>query len=46
MKTNEDVITMLQYKIKRYQTMGNGAMCQTLQSKLHKLITKQRAATV
>lgn len=46
MKTNEDVITMLQYQIKRYQTMGNGAMCQTLQSKLHKLITKQRAATV
>ena len=41
MKTNEDAIMMLQYQIKRYQTMGNGTMCQTLQGKLHKLLAKQ-----
>ena len=28
---------MLQYRIKRYQAMGNGAMCQTLNGKLQKL---------
>ena len=45
MKTNEDAIIMLQYQIKRYQAMGNGAMCQTLQGRLHKLLAKQ-ATTV
>ena len=34
---------MLQYRIKRYQAMGNGAMCQTLNGKLQKLLTKQPA---
>ena len=29
--------------IKRYQAMGNGAMCQTLNGKLQKLLTKQPA---
>lgn len=34
---------MLQYRIKRYQAMGNGAMCQALNGKLQKLLTKQPA---
>lgn len=39
-------ILMLQYRIKRYQAMGNGAMCQTLNGKLQKLVAKQMEATV
>ena len=27
MKKNENEIFMLQYRIKRYQAMGNGTMC-------------------
>ncbi|MGL5262233.1 MAG: hypothetical protein ACRC9P_07615 [Bacteroides sp.] len=38
MKKNENEILMLQYRIKRYQAMGNGVMCQKLNSKLHKLL--------
>ena len=34
-------ILMLQYRIKRYQAMRNGAMCQTLNGKLQKLMAKQ-----
>ena len=34
-------ILMLQYRIKRYQAMRNGAMCQTLNGKLQKLVAKQ-----
>ena len=34
-------ILKLQYQIKRYQSMGNGVMCQVLNSKLHKLLDKQ-----
>ena len=30
MKKNANEIFMLQYQIKRYQAMGNGTMCQTL----------------
>ena len=29
-KNANEKIMMLQYRIKRYQAMGNGAMCQTL----------------
>ena len=36
-------ILTLQYQIRRYQAMGNGVMCQTLNSKLQKLLGKQRA---
>lgn len=36
-------IMMLQYRIKRYQAMGNGAMCQTLGFQLHKLQTEKPA---
>ena len=39
-------IFMLQYRIKRYQAMGNGTMCQTLNGKLQKLLAKQAAMTM
>ena len=42
-KNANEKIMMLQYRIKRYQAMGNGAMCQTLNGKLQKLLTKQPA---
>lgn len=42
MKKNEnEKIMMLQYRIKRYHEMGNGAMCQALNGKLKKLLSKQ-----
>ncbi|MBR8707011.1 hypothetical protein IX307_001778 [Bacteroides pyogenes] len=44
MKKNVDEkIMMLQYRIKRYQAMGNGIMCQTLNGKLQKLLNEQIA---
>lgn len=46
MKKNENEIFMLQYHIKRYQAMGNGTMCQTLNGKLQKLLAKQAAMTM
>ena len=46
MKKNENEIFMLQYRIKRYQAMGNGTMCQTLNGKLQKLLAKQAAMTM
>lgn len=46
MKKNANEIFMLQYRIKRYQAMGNGAMCQTLNGKLQKLLAKQAAMTM
>ena len=42
-KTALQKIMMLQYRIKRYQAMGNGAMCQTLNGKLQKLLSQQVA---
>lgn len=36
--TNE--IAMLQYQIKRYQATGQGAMCQQLNAKLQKLLSR------
>lgn len=41
MKKNANEILMLQYRIKRYQAMGNGTMCQILNGKLQKLLGKQ-----
>ena len=41
MKENVNEIVMLQYRIKRYQAMGNGAMCQALNSKLQNLLARQ-----
>ena len=46
MKKNANEIFMLQYRIKRYQAMGNGAMCQTLNGKLQKLLAKQATMTM
>lgn len=43
MRKNENEIFMLQYRIQRYQAMGNGAMCQALNGKLKKLLTDQQA---
>lgn len=33
----ERMITMLRYRIQRYQAMGNGTMCQALISQMNKL---------
>ena len=41
MKKNANEIFMLQYRIKRYQAMGNGTMCQGLNCKLENLLAKQ-----
>lgn len=41
MRKNENEIFMLQYRIKRYQAMGNGTMCQTLKSQLQKLLARK-----
>ncbi len=42
MKKNEnEKIMMLQYRIKRYHAMGNGAMCQALNGQLQKLLSMQ-----
>lgn len=41
MTKNANTISMLKYRIERYQRMGNGAMCQVLKSKLQKLLTEQ-----
>lgn len=42
-KNANEKIMMLQYRIKRYHAMGNGAMCQALNSQLQKLLSKQIA---
>ena len=46
MKKNANEIFMLKYQIKRYQAMGNGTMCQTLNGKLQKLLAKQPLVTM
>lgn len=46
MKKNGNEIFMLQYRIKRYQAMGNGTMCQLLNGKLQKLLAKQANLTM
>lgn len=40
-KNANQQIVMLQYRIKRYQAMGNGAMCQALNGQLQKLLSQQ-----
>ena len=45
-KNANEKIMMLQYRIKRYQAMGNGAMCQTLNGKLQKLLSQQVAMLI
>ncbi|BEG99263.1 hypothetical protein [Bacteroides sedimenti] len=44
MKEKMNEITVLQYQIKRYQALGKGTMCQTLNAKLQKLIKEKAAA--
>jgi len=44
MKMNANEIMMLQYRIKRYQAMGNGIMCQLLNGKLQKLMANRAVA--
>ena len=41
-KNSNENILMLQYRIKRYQAQRNGAMCQTLNGKLQKLLSQQQ----
>jgi len=43
MKQNVNEISMLEYRIKRYQTMRNGIMCQALKTRLEKLLSEQHA---
>lgn len=45
MEKKNKMIVMLQYRIQRYQAMGNGAMCQKLISELNKLQTSKTNAT-
>jgi len=44
MKRTNDIIEMLQYQLKRYKAMRKGAACQSLQYKLHKLMSQQANA--
>ncbi|EPT32727.1 hypothetical protein HMPREF9012_2026 [Bacteroidetes bacterium oral taxon 272 str. F0290] len=42
MKTNRiNEIEQLQYQLNRYKTMRKGAVCQSLQMRLHKLLNQQ-----
>jgi len=41
MTKNANTISMLKYRIDRYQRMGNGIMCQVLKSKLERLLDQQ-----
>ncbi|MCI6295156.1 MAG: hypothetical protein MR605_05300 [Bacteroidales bacterium] len=36
MEQNKNIV-MLRYRIDRYRAMGNGTMCQTLQTELNRL---------
>lgn len=40
-KVIKEEIKMLQYRIQRFQAMGNGVMCQTLKGQLNKLLAEQ-----
>ena len=40
MKRTNDTIEMLQYQLKRYKAMKKGTACQSLQFKLHKLMSQ------
>ncbi len=43
-KTNEAKILMLRYQLERYQSMGNGTMCQDLIRQLRDLQNRQAMA--
>jgi len=40
----KNMIQELEYRIRRYQEMGNGPMCQTLQAQLRQLLDEQGGA--
>ncbi|MDY5814367.1 MAG: hypothetical protein SPJ97_07600 [Bacteroides sp.] len=40
-KNANEKVSMLLYRIKRYQSMGNGIMCQSLNGQLQKLLAQQ-----
>lgn len=42
-KNNENLIAKLQYQLQRYKAMGNGAICQALNNKIHRLSIQQKA---
>ncbi|WP_353329678.1 hypothetical protein [Bacteroides sedimenti] len=42
MKEKMNEISLLRYQIKRYQAAGKGAMCQSLNAKLQKLIKNKQ----
>lgn len=41
MKREMNAISELRYRIKRYQAMGNGSMCQSLNLQLRRLLAAQ-----
>ena len=41
MKRNLNQVSQLRYRIQRYQAMGNGAMCQSLNLQLRRLMAAQ-----
>lgn len=43
-KNKNQMILMLQYRIRRHQAMGNGTMCQDLLSQLNKLQSENMSA--
>lgn len=40
-RTKENLIAKLQYQLQRYKLMRNGATCQSLNSKIQKLMSQQ-----
>ncbi|MEG2150436.1 MAG: hypothetical protein RRY36_04355 [Bacteroidaceae bacterium] len=43
-ESRKESIAMLQYQVRRYKAMGNGATCQTLNARIQKLMAKQMHA--
>ena len=41
MKREMNAIDELRYRIKRYQSMGNGSMCQSLNLKLRRIMAAE-----
>ena len=42
MKPEDKTIRTLNYRLKRYQTMGNGTMCQSIALQIAKLLPQSR----
>ena len=43
MKRTNETLETLQYQLKRYKAMKKGAACQSLQFKIHKLMSQANA---